>query len=289
MKSPRFLFLPLCLVLCQGLLAQQQTLTLRFQAQIGKKLFSCGENYKELGRSKNVLTLSDFRFYVSDVALLDRSGKATPLALEQDGRWQYQNVALLDFENKTGACVNGTPETRTMITGMIPKGEYQGLQFTVGLPFDLNHADSTLAPSPLNLTSLWWNWRDGYKFMRIEFTEPESAMQGMGMMAGMNHGGSNGFLIHLGSTGCEGNSDNQAPTRCSAPNTTKIILKNFNPAQDIVIADLKKLVAGLNLRKPKSAPGCMSEAGDEDCKMILRHLGLEGQIPQSFFRRQVTP
>jgi len=66
-------------------------------------------------------------------------GKSIPVNLTQDGKWQYQNVALLDFENKSGGCANGTVETRNQIVGTIPKGNYQGLQFTLGVPFNLNH------------------------------------------------------------------------------------------------------------------------------------------------------
>ncbi|MEM7592163.1 MAG: MbnP family protein, partial [Cyanobacteria bacterium P01_A01_bin.83] len=93
----------------------------------------------------------------------------------QDGKWQHQNVALLDFEDGTDSCDNGTPEIRTQVVGTIPEGDYESLQFTLGVPPQLNHDDAAIAPSPLNLTSMWWNWQGGYKFLRLDL-ETEQAI-----------------------------------------------------------------------------------------------------------------
>jgi hypothetical protein len=154
-------------LLSQTQAAETQPVTLNFEGMVGDQPFSCTESYR-LGTAETMAMPTDFRLYVSDVALIDAEGNAVPLTLEQDGKWQYDTVALLDFEDRTGTCANGTPETRTQVVGTVPAGDYQGVQFTVGVPFDLNHDDATLAPSPLNLTSLWWNWRGGYKFLRVD-------------------------------------------------------------------------------------------------------------------------
>ncbi|MCU0568416.1 MAG: metallo-mystery pair system four-Cys motif protein [Oculatellaceae cyanobacterium Prado106] len=147
--------------------AETQEVTIRFSAMVGDQPFRCGMSYS-LGTPATPVTPTDFRFYVSEVALIDANGNAVPVSLQQDGKWQFQNVALLDFEDKSGDCTNGTEDMRDRIIGTVPSGSYKGLKFTLGVPFDLNHADSTLAASPLNLTSLWWNWRGGYKFLRVD-------------------------------------------------------------------------------------------------------------------------
>lgn len=152
--------------LAQG--QETQEITIRFQAKVGDRPFSCTENYPNLGMHDTTASATDFRFYISGVNLVDSNGAIVPLALQQDRRWQHQNVALLDFENKSGGCTNGTVETRDRIVGTVPKGNYKGIQFTLGVPSNLNHEDVTLASSPLNLSSLWWNWRGGYKFVRID-------------------------------------------------------------------------------------------------------------------------
>lgn len=270
---------------------ETQPVTLQFAAKVGKQPFSCGSSYR-LGKPATDQTLADFRFYVSEVALLDVQGKIVPVNLEQDGKWQHQSVALLDFENKSGACVNGTTETRDRIIGTIPKGNYTGLKFTLGVPSGLNHEDSTLAPSPLNLTGLWWNWQFGYKFARIDLQNPTMAQSVGAGQKHQGHGGeaSNGFVIHLGSTGCQAETTNEKPTRCSNANRATVVLTRFNPEKNIVIADLARLVttSNLNQNQPKTGPGCMSEPNDRDCMGIMTNFGLsfmgKPAIPQTFFR-----
>jgi len=145
-----------------------QDVAIDFAAYVGESEFACGESYEGVGTAKSTITPKDFRFYVSDVALIDENGEAVPLELEQDGKWQYQNTALLDFEDGTSACDNGTAQMNTTIVGTVPEGDYQSLQFTMGVPQKLNHDDAAIAPSPLNVTSMWWNWQGGYKFLRVD-------------------------------------------------------------------------------------------------------------------------
>ncbi|WP_242072016.1 MbnP family copper-binding protein [Nostoc sp. FACHB-110] len=265
---------------------QSQVVTIRFNAKVGQQPFECGKTYT-LGKPAMKMTFSDLRFYVSDVALIDHQGKVVPLTLTQDGKWQYQNVALLDFENKSGACVNGTVETRNQVIGTVPQGNYQGLQFNLGIPFHLNHADSAIAPSPLNLTSLWWNWLFGYKFARID-------LENHNAHAGQKHTEqaktSVGFPIHLGSTGCQATQGTQQPSTCTNQNLSKIVIANFDSTKNLVIADIAALVANTNLavNQPDTPPGCMSSPDDRDCVGIMANLGLSfaGQpaSSQKFFR-----
>lgn len=269
---------------------ETQPVTIRFAVKVGDRTFSCGSNYP-LGNPATNQTLSDFRFYISEVALIDETGKTVPVTLEQDGKWQHQNVALLDFENKTGACTNGTVEIRDRIVGTVPKGNYTGIKFSLGIPFELNHEDATLAPSPLNLTGLWWNWRLGYKFARIDLqssTTAKTDKQHQG--EGHSEGAASGFPIHLGSTGCEGETTSEKPASCSNANRASVILTDFDPVKNVVVADLERLVSSANLdrNQPKTAPGCMSEPNDNDCTSIMTNLGLsfknKSATDQTFFR-----
>lgn len=274
----------------QAIASQTEEVTIKFAGKVGNNAFSCGTSY-QLGKPATTVTALDFRFYVSDIALIDANGKAVPLNLKQDGKWQYQNVALIDFENKTGGCANGTIETSDRIVGTIPKGNYKGLKFTLGVPSNLNHEDSTLAPSPLNLTSLWWSWRLGYKFARIDFENQRTAQATMHKQHQHNDKeNGNGFLIHLGSTGCQAETSTQKPAKeCSNPNTSTITFTNFNPAKNIVVADIARLLASTNLNRnqPNTSPGCMSEPNDNDCAGIMASFGIPfgGISPKpTFFR-----
>ncbi|MEM8614095.1 MAG: MbnP family copper-binding protein, partial [Cyanobacteria bacterium P01_H01_bin.105] len=193
---------------------ESQTVTLQFAGMVADEPFACGQAY-ELGAPATAMAPLDFRFYVSEVALLDADGNEVPLILQQDGKWQHQNVALIDFEDKSGACANGTVDTRAQVVGTVPAGDYSGVKFTLGVPFGLNHVDSTLAPSPLNLTSLWWNWNFGYKFARIDLT-PATEMAGASAAQTKQHAAEefSGFAFHLGSVGCQMDAT-QAPVVCS--------------------------------------------------------------------------
>lgn len=278
-----------------------QMVTIEFAGQVGEAAFACGETYS-LGTEATPVTALDFRFYVSQVALLDAAGNEVPLVLQQDGRWQHQDIALIDFEDRSGACANGTPEVRTQVVGSVPAGDYTGLTFTMGVPFGLNHIDSTLAPSPLNLTSMWWNWNAGYKFARIDLMpmmdtaqakQSEAAQIAAGHgdgehdaeHGGAGHGGeghgaghsasAQAFNIHVGSVGCQMDAT-EAPVVCRIPNRTEVVLTDFDLTEDVVVADLAALVSNTNLseNQENTASGCMSSPQDSDCAGIMQSLGL---------------
>ena len=261
-----------------------QEVTITFDGRVGNEPFSCEESYSGLGSSEATVTPTDFRFYVSNVALIDAEGNPVPVELEQDDKWQYQNVALLDFEDKTGACANGTVETRNVVVGTVPQGDYQGLQFTLGVPSQLNHEDAAIAPSPLNLTSMWWNWQGGYKFLRVDLEDRAAAMNKEMNHGDMQHGdmqhgdlnhSSNGtFLIHIGSMGCQ--ETGSQSYECSNPNQSEVVLENFDPENNVVVADLANLVSQTDLtsNQPDTPAGCMSSPEDMDCMAIFNNLGL---------------
>lgn len=168
-----------------------QEVAIDFAAYVGEEEFVCGESYDGVGIEESTVTPTDFRFYVSNLALIDEEGNAIPLELEQDGKWQYQNTTLLDFEDGSSVCDNGTRDINTTVFGTVPEGDYQGLQFTMGVPQKLNHGDAAIAESPLNLTSMWWNWQGGYKFLRVDL-ETENAIANVGKITtsrtSNNHG-----------------------------------------------------------------------------------------------------
>jgi len=266
-----------CLLWHCGAWAADQPVAVHFQAVVSSEKLACGRTYAGVGTSKSTLSPRDFRFYVHNVALLDDPGKAIPLQLAQDGKWQLDDVALLDFEDATGGCVNGTPETNDRVVGSVPAAHYKGLRFTLGVPFNKNHTDLATQPPPLNLTALAWVWNAGRKFARLDFSS-----------TGMPRG----FSVHLGSTGCTPNDVKTAPPAgCSSPNRTDVELSGFDPASDEVIADLAALLKDTNIdtNQDKTPLGCMSSPDDADCAGIFANLGLafagHPSGKQSFFRK----
>lgn len=252
---------------------------INFVATVNGAPFVCGTRYTGVGMGSSTIELTDFRFYVHDVQLVTASGQAVPVTLEQDGQWQHDNLALLDFENAAGACGNGTPATNTSVRGQVPAGDYAGLRFRVGVPFALNHQDASTAPAPLDITRLFWNWNAGYKFLRIDLRRPDAP-----------EGEAQGWNVHLGSTGCTPTGDRTAPaTSCANEYRPEIELTGFNHGVNTVVADYGRLLAGtdLTVNTPGTASGCQSFPGDADCPPVMNRFGLDyegvASTGQTFF------
>ncbi|MGA0805426.1 MAG: MbnP family copper-binding protein [Pseudohongiellaceae bacterium] len=282
-------------------------LVLQFATDVNGAPFACGQSYAGIGTAATTITPTDLRFYISSVALLDANDKAVPLALEQDGVWQYQDVALLDFEDGSGPCQNGNAPTNHVVRGTVPAGDYTGLEFTLGLPFALNHADNLLAASPLNLSAMFWNWQGGYRFFKLDLAVAPGTAMGGGMGSGMGSGmaggmqggmmkrdnpeagaghGNGGFLVHLGSTGCASAATTTAPAAaCANPNRVTVTLSDFDATADTVVVDVAALLqfSDVSVNTPDTSPGCMSGPNDPECAGIFRGFGLDGS-GQKLFR-----
>lgn len=246
-----------------------QEVELSFAAVVGDQPFVCGNTYDNLGANDTSLVLSDFRFYVQEVELKNAAGTWVPVQLEENS-FQNSGVALLDFEDGCGDL--GTPEFNGSVRGTVPAGDYDGLGFKMGVPFEINHVNSATAPSPLNLTSLFWNWQGGYKFLRIDsgqFSETD-------------------WRMHLGSTGCVGDPMAGGVTECANGNRTEVEFGAFDSSTGTVVADYAALVEGAALDQDMAADaGCMSKPADTDCGPLFANLGLAfGENPagtQQFF------
>ncbi|WP_437851114.1 MbnP family copper-binding protein [Sorangium sp. So ce363] len=254
--------------------AETIAVELQFEGRVRDEVFSCSETYA-VGSASTDVGLNDFRLYIHDVRLRRADGEEVPLSLEQDELWQYQDVVLLDFEDRSGTCANGTEETNGVVRGTVPAGDYDGLSFKLGVPFDLNHGDASSAPSPLNLTGLFWSWNDGYKFLRLDSVSTEDDKP---------------FLVHIGSTGCVAGAGGEV-TACDRPNVAEIVFEGIDPLTTKVLVDYAALVADSDLSgSADDIPGCMSDPSDSECLPLFTHLGIDSTDgsprpdQQSFFR-----
>ena len=235
--------------------------TLTFLAEIAGEPFACGRTFAGIGTTSATIEPGDLRFYVSEVRLVRDDGSAEPVVLDTDGRWQLDDVALLDFEDATGRCsFAGTPERNESVRGAAAPGEYVGVRFAIGVPFARNHGDAATAPPPLDETALFWNWNAGYKFLLHD-----SFVQGSG----------NEFRMHLGSTRCDGDGRGNV-TGCGNPNRVAVELTPFDPRRDAIVADLASLFAASDVEQnaAQTPPGCMGSPADDDCAAPFERLGL---------------
>lgn len=248
--------------------AQSQPVAIHFRAMIGGRDFTCGESYSGVGLTNAVVSPRDLRFYVHKLRLIDADGNEVPIHLSQDERWQLDDLALLDFEDGTGSCDNGTPERNTIVTGMVRSAQrLRGLRFVVGVPAPKNHIDPSFMPPPLDLTSMFWSWNDGRKFLRIELA---------------NAGHTRGYAFHLGSTGCHPDAAG-GRAACVHPNLVSIALPDFEPISSEVVVDIGALLAGVDLN---NSDGCLSTTGDAACAPLFRALGLD--LPSSSHQPQTV-
>lgn len=244
---------------------------LNFKPTVGTEPFACGKSFSGVGTSNATITPSDYALYVHDVKLLTATGAEVPMTLDQDGVYQNGNVALLDFEDGTGACSNGNAATHTAIRGTAPEGKYVGVKFTVGVPFERNHADLTTQPSPLSVSRMFWAWATGHKFVRFDAKTAEGKS----------------WVLHLGSAGCTPTGSAVTPaTACSQANRPAITIAQFDIDKDVLIADAGTLFAGNG--GPENQV-CMSSTRSAPCAPLFASLGLSfnGSTPaaQTFFRR----
>jgi len=245
-----------------------------FEARVGDSAFDCAEMY-EVGTPATMVHPLDFRFYVHDVALRTSSGEQS-VTLDQNA-FQNGEVALLDFEDDTGTCSNGTSQTHTTLTGTVPTGEYTGLSFVIGVPEARNHVQNATAPSPLNLEGMFWSWTTGYKFLRIDVA-PMMVHTDAGPGdddAGMPMHGGGAFNVHLGATMCSGDPSMSEPVTCMHSNRPTAQFASFDPTTQKIVVDLATLLENSNLAHDGGgAPGCMSGGADPECGPIFDALGV---------------
>ena len=239
--------LALLLLALHGCAPEPLELSVPFRAVFGQAALTCGTATAE-GR------LTDLRFFVSDVRLYDSDARAVQLQLAADQRWQNRSVALIDLEDGSGACKNGTPGENATLRGRVPRGDYRGISFDIGVPFELNHADPLTAEAPLDDSAMHWHWRSGYKFLRAGF-ENESRSH----------------WLHLGSAACEGTI--QAISHCRLPNRVTVMLGDWEPGSSLDI-DLATLFNAFFASKDTRS-SCSSGPAEESCRYPYDVLGLD--------------
>jgi len=203
------------------------------------------------------LALSDLRLYAADIELLAEDGSAHRL----------QKLAFIDLEDGSASCQNGTTELSAIVAGSAPDREYNGLRFTLGVPFESNHADPLSAPAPLDNPAMHWHWRSGYKFLRAGVRTVDD-----------------GFWIHLGSAGCEGTVGNI--TGCRFPNRVSVELAEFDPLQHRVMIDLQALMGGVDLLDGERSD-CSSGPPETSCIEPFRALGIDFETGETIGRQQL--
>lgn len=233
--------------------------TFKGHASIQDPLFHISESVN--------IHLVDLKFYIHEVKLIKADGSKVDFSLTADNIWQTSRVALLDFEDGTGTCVGGTKEKNTSIRGSVASGSYTGIEFKLGVPFDLNHLMNTSQAAPLNNSTMYWSWQSGYKFMKFEFNATDGA------------GTTN--QLHLASNGCPSSNATGANAACTYPNRPTISVTKasgiLSLSTDSIALDIKNLLNGTNsnITSGGSQILCHGSANTTTaCQTVLTNIGL---------------
>lgn len=227
-------------------------------------LSSCGSGATRaevrFGIDGDASNASALQFYVHTIELIDEHGKPHPFRFAAEPPWQNEHVALLDLA--------GDPSTprRLSIAGTVEKGvgAYSGIRLTVGVPFELNHANPLAAAAPLDRGAMFWNWQSGHKFLRADLGVAGHA-----------------WSFHLGSTGCSSASALRPPAQpCAQANEMRIELKG-NPLRDVIRLRLEPLIAAAQAANYVVCTG--DYAHDPACREAYAATGLQPGVPQSLW------
>ncbi len=248
------LIIPL-LLLATACQPPSQPVEIEFAVRYGAAAINCTSYDGEFA-------LSDLRLYVADVHFLTLTGEAVPMQMLSRPPWQSGQVALIDLEDGEGECQNGSLQVNALINGVVPVGEYLGVEFTIGVPESLNHADPLRAQPPLTHTAMHWHWRSGYKFIRAGIRNSDD-----------------GIWLHLGSTRCEGVIGNLQG--CAGSNRPQVRITPFDFRTELITFDLKVLFASADLFDGQIA-SCEMGPLDTACDGILDSLGLDPGSGNSF-------
>jgi uncharacterized repeat protein (TIGR04052 family) len=200
------------------------------------------------------------QFYVHAIELIDEHGKPHPFRFTAESPWQNERVALVDLAGDAS-----TPR-RLSVEGTVAGAgsEYSGVRMTIGVPFELNHANPLTAAAPLDRGEMFWNWQSGHKFLRADLA-----------VAGRE------WSFHLGSTGCSSASALRPPAQpCAQPNEMRIELKG-NPLREVVRFKLEPLIAAARSANYVVCTGDYEQ--DPACKDAYASTGLEPGASQTLW------
>jgi len=223
-------------------------------------------NCNAFERNQQVWSIQRLAFFISDVRL---SSENTEHQVQLSSTpWQTDDVVLIqphfadcgtkseggDEISQDELAILGSLKTNNYLQFLVPVDieTSEQLSFTLAVPFALNHQNPLLQPSPLNLPSMFWSWRSGHKFFRLDMQGPNKH-----------------WVFHLGSVGCSAVSTMRAPNEeCVQPNRINFQLDKKRDGTKLVM-HLDRLIANTSMQKSDS---CLFHSGQESCSVLMSNL-----------------
>ena len=218
---------------------------------------------------EQVWSIKQFAFFISNVKLSNENNENQPKLSSTP--WQTDDVALiqphlaecsakLNVESKIEQNEPVVPErlktnNRLQFLTPVDLESLEQLSFTLAVPFELNHQNPLLQPSPLNLPTMFWSWRSGHKFFRLDLQSP-----------------SKNWVFHLGSVGCKATSTMRpAQGECLQPNRVSFYLgKKYNGTK--LVMHLDRLIKNTSMQNNDS---CLFHSGQQNCDILISNLKIQ--------------
>jgi uncharacterized repeat protein (TIGR04052 family) len=216
--------------------------------------------------NQQVWSIQQLAFFISNVKLSDENTLLQPQLSSTP--WQTNDVVLLqpylDDCDTQSEEVDQTAQynqansialktnNNVQFAAPVDLDSSKKLFFTLAVPFVLNHQNPLLQPSPLNLPSMFWSWRSGHKFFRLDMQGP-----------------SKNWVFHLGSVGCSAVSTMRSPQdECVQPNRVSFQLDKKHDGTKLVM-HLDRLIANTSIQNGGS---CLFHSDQQSCTILMFNL-----------------
>lgn len=195
------------------------------------------------------------KWFVSDLRLtfadMSEGESQAPKLLPSNS--QQQGSALVTVLD----CVQGEEQgssAHIRFAADQPWQQAQTLQFTLGLPHELNHGNPLTLPPPLDQGDMYWVWQSGHKFMRVDLRYQEQP-----------------WAFHLGSLGCQSASAVRPPKEpCVQPNRFSMTLTAPPKKVQGIALHLDRLLT--NLSMDPSNQCVLHNAAQPACDVIMKNV-----------------
>ena len=222
-----------------------------------QQVLNCNQTFAHMGESWRYQQL---QFFISglEVITADKANQGWQELPLLQTRFQSGKVALLGEVCASDGSDVSEGSWQLQLAPSIDTSDIRRIRFTLGIPFALNHQNPLTQKSPLNLSSMFWVWRTGHKFLRLEMASDKEA-----------------WLFHLGSTGCLAPSSVRPPAdECRQPNRFQYELA-YDSGKGGLLLDLSVLLAQVVLNRESS---CKSAPDNPHCRQILANLGAPNSL-----------
>ena len=215
---------------------------------------------------QQVWSIQQLAFFISDVTLSGEDTSAQPPLSKTP--WQTDDVVLIqpnlhDCTSKSESHDNPAPKELVAseafktnhylrFAAPVDLDASEQLSFSLAVPFELNHQNPLLQASPLNLPNMFWSWRSGHKFFRLDMQSPDI-----------------NWVFHLGSVGCSAATTMRSPqSECVQPNRVTFHLDKMYTGAKLVM-HLDRLIANTSMQNNDS---CLFHSGQESCSILMSNL-----------------